>query len=168
MHPVVQVYTIPRTRQLAYVGHVCNFRRKVTELLSRLLTLPGNMPFVQVRPGSSGGQPSRKAPFTVNVQKLRHAFEWLRVNNPYYHDVEWREGWAQEWRKDDVDIGTRRDEDFEDCEAIAVNKEAFEMWMQWVLHHRASGDDGFKMGGALAMLWRVFFVEHKARCLDMF
>jgi hypothetical protein len=131
------------------VGHVCNFRQKVTQFLSRLPTLPGNMPFVKVRPRSYGGKPSRKAPFTVNVQKLRHAFEWLRANNPYYHDVEWREDWAQEWRKDDVDIGTSRDEDFEDGEAIVLNKEAFEVWMQWVLHHRASGDDGFEMGGRL-------------------
>ena len=28
VHPLVQVYTIPRTGQLAYVGHVCNFRQK--------------------------------------------------------------------------------------------------------------------------------------------
>ena len=27
VHPLVQVYTIPRTGQLAYVGHVCNFRQ---------------------------------------------------------------------------------------------------------------------------------------------
>ena len=26
VHPLVQVYTIPRTGQLAYVGHICNFR----------------------------------------------------------------------------------------------------------------------------------------------
>ena len=28
VHPLVQVYTIPRTGQLAYVGHICNFRQK--------------------------------------------------------------------------------------------------------------------------------------------
>ena len=26
VHPLVQVYTLPRTGQLAYVGHICNFR----------------------------------------------------------------------------------------------------------------------------------------------
>ena len=26
VHPLVQVYTIPRTGQLAYVRHICNFR----------------------------------------------------------------------------------------------------------------------------------------------
>ena len=34
VHPLVQVYTIPRTGQLAYVGHICNFRQKVTTFLS--------------------------------------------------------------------------------------------------------------------------------------
>ena len=68
MHPLVQVYTIPRTSQLAYVGHVCNFRQKVTQFLSRLPARPGNMPFVKVRSRSYCGQPSRKAPFIVNVQ----------------------------------------------------------------------------------------------------
>ena len=26
VHPLVQVFSIPRTGQLAYVGHICNFR----------------------------------------------------------------------------------------------------------------------------------------------
>ena len=50
VHPLVQVYTIPRTGQLAYVGHICNFRQKVSKFLSSLPTLPEEMPFVQVRP----------------------------------------------------------------------------------------------------------------------
>ena len=48
--PLVQVYTIPRTGQLANVWHICNFRQKVSKFLSSLPTLPGDMPFVQVRP----------------------------------------------------------------------------------------------------------------------
>ena len=134
---------------MAYVGHVCNFRHKVTQFLSRLPTLPGDMPSVKVRPRSFRGQPSGKSPFTVNVHKLRAGFQWLHASNPYYHNVEWRDDWAREWDKDDVDIGTTRDEDFVDDEAIVVNKEAFEMWMQWVTRHCASGDDGFEMGGRL-------------------
>ena len=27
VHPLVQVYNLPRTGQLAYVGHICNFRQ---------------------------------------------------------------------------------------------------------------------------------------------
>ena len=67
VHPLVQVYTIPKTGQLSYVGHVGNFHQKVTEFLSKLPTLPANMPFVKVRPRNSAGKPCRTAPFTVNV-----------------------------------------------------------------------------------------------------
>ena len=43
VHPLVQVYSIPRTGQLAYVGHICNFRQKVTKFLSSLPVMPGDM-----------------------------------------------------------------------------------------------------------------------------
>ena len=111
MHPLVQVYTIPRTTHSAYVKHVVNLRQNVTRFLSTLPTLPANMPFVKVRPRNFGGMPSRKAPFSVNVEKLRCAFIWLRANNLWYRDVEWREDWAKEWAVEDVDVGTTRDED---------------------------------------------------------
>ena len=39
VHPLVQVYTIPKSGQLAYVGHICNFHQKVSEFLSKLPTL---------------------------------------------------------------------------------------------------------------------------------
>ena len=149
VHPLVQVYTIPKTGQLSYVGHVCNFHQKVTEFLSKLPTLPANMPFVKVRPRNFAGKPCRKAPFTVNVIKLRHAFEWLRKYNPYYRDVEWREDWAQEWLQEDVDVGATREEDFADGHEASLSKEAFEIWMQLVLANRESGDDGFDMGRRL-------------------
>ena len=45
VHPLVQVYTIPRTGQLACVGHICNFRQKVSKFLSSLPTVPDEMPF---------------------------------------------------------------------------------------------------------------------------
>ena len=35
VHPLVQVYTIPRTGQLAYMGHIHNLRQKVTKFLHR-------------------------------------------------------------------------------------------------------------------------------------
>ena len=46
-----------------------------------------------------------------DVEKLRSASVWLKDNNPYYHNVEWREGWAEECLKNDVDIGQTREED---------------------------------------------------------
>ena len=149
VHPLCQVYTIPRTGQLAYVGHVCNFRQKVTEFLKQLPTLPSSMPFVKVRPRSFGGRPCMKAPFTVNVEKLYAAFVWLKKNNLYYQNVEWREDWAEEWRKDDVDIGQTRDEDMDDGESLVVNREAFGIWMRSAERERAAETHGFEMGQRL-------------------
>ncbi len=40
VHPLCQVYTIPRTGQLAYVGHVCNFRQKVRLFLKSFRHCP--------------------------------------------------------------------------------------------------------------------------------
>ena len=91
VHPLVQVYTIPRTGQLAYVGHICNFRQKVSKFLSSLPTMPDEMPFVQVRPRKYKNHVPPKALFKVDVQKLRLAFAWLKTHTLYYHDVEWSE-----------------------------------------------------------------------------
>jgi hypothetical protein len=82
VHPLVQVYTLPRTGQLAYVGHVCNFRQKVTTFFSSLPILPRDMPFVMVRPRTLRHRTSNKMAFKVNVEKLRAAFLLLKANNP--------------------------------------------------------------------------------------
>ena len=74
VHPLVQVYSIPRTGQLAYVGHICNFRQKVTKFLSRLPVMLENMPFVQVRLRMFKGHYGGAALLKVDVQKLRAAF----------------------------------------------------------------------------------------------
>ena len=78
VHPLVQVYTIPRTGQLAYVGHICNFRQKVAKFLKSLPIPKKDFPFVMVRPRSLRNRPSGKAPFKVDVHKLRDAFHWLK------------------------------------------------------------------------------------------
>ena len=85
VHPLCQVYSIPRTGQLAYVGHVCNARQKVTEFLKALPTLPSKMPYVKVRPRSFGGRPCMKAFFRVDDSNLPVAFLWLKKNNPVPH-----------------------------------------------------------------------------------
>ena len=123
VHSLVQMYTIPKTGQLSYVGHVCNLHHKVTECMSKLSTLPANMPFVKVRPRNSAGQLCRKAAFTVNVEKLRRVFEWLRKYNTYYRVVEWKEDWAQAWLQHDVDVGFRREEEFADGHEACLSKE---------------------------------------------
>ena len=55
VHPLVQLYTIPKTGELAYVGHVCNFRQEVSSFLSSLPVRPADMPFILVRPRAPSG-----------------------------------------------------------------------------------------------------------------
>ena len=111
VHPLVQVYTIPRTGQLAYVGHVCNFRQKLSKFLASLPLPKDEFPFVMVRPRKFHNRPSGKAPFKVNVQKLRSAFAWLKMNNPYYYNVEWVDAREAEWVDEDIPVGSTREED---------------------------------------------------------
>ena len=87
-----------------------------------------------------------------DVEKLRAAFVWLKDNNPYYQNVEWREDWAEEWRKDDVDIGQTREEDMDDGESLIVSRESFRIWMRSAERHRAAETHGFEMGQRLLAL----------------
>jgi hypothetical protein len=59
VHPLVQVYTVPSTGELAYVGCICNFRQHVSKFLPYLPTLPENMPFVLVRPRCAKGHSNK-------------------------------------------------------------------------------------------------------------
>ena len=146
VHPLVQVYTIPRTGQLAYVGHICNFRQKVSEFLSRLPTLPDEMPFVQVRPRKYKNHAPPKALFKVDVQKLRLAFAWLKRHNPYYQEVEWNENAATAWEPADVVIGVVREANNEDGQALPVSNDCFQSWMEHAEREDLAGDVGYPIG----------------------
>ena len=149
IHPLLQTYTLRSTGQVAYVGHVCNFRQKVSKFISSLPTVPQDMPFVQIRPRSIGNRPSFRAPFKVNVEKLRHAFEWLKKYNPYYHDVEWLEASAAEWLGEDIQLPTREESETEREQAVPVNHEIILAWMQRASHAQSCGDGGFAIGSRL-------------------
>ena len=96
VHPLVQVYTIPTTGELAYVGHVCNFRQKVSKFLSSIPAQKQSFPaMVVVRPRQVHGRGSKRLPFPVNVKRLRDAYMWLKVHNPYYKNVLWNEAAAE-------------------------------------------------------------------------
>ena len=104
VHPLVQVYTLPRIGQLAYVGHVCNFRQNVARFFTSLPVLPQDMPFVMVRPRTLRNRVSKKMPFKVNVDKFRAAFLWLHKNNPLYAHTKWDESSAHAWSDEDVAV----------------------------------------------------------------
>ena len=110
VHPLVQVYTIPITVELAYAGHICNFKQHVSQFLSSLPMRPADVPFVLVRPRRAIGQPEQKlrAPFRADVVKLRAAFEWLQQHNPYYRAVTWDQDSAAAWEDDDLQFPERQ------------------------------------------------------------
>ena len=130
IHPLVQVYTLPRTGQLAYVGHVCNFRQNVQNFFTSLPILPQDMPFVMVRPRTLRHRVSNKMPFKVNVEKLRAAFLWLKAHNPFYFNIKWHESAAHAWSGEEVTVGITREEDLLNDQHVAVSQEDFERWTQ--------------------------------------
>lgn len=77
VHPFVQVYTIPTTGELAFAGHVCNFRQKVHEWVKELPVRPKNMPYVLVKPRPNSANPDQRPrlPFAVDVHKVKAAYE---------------------------------------------------------------------------------------------
>ena len=146
VHPLVQVYTIPRTGQLAYVGHICNFRQKVEKFLASLPVLPADMPVVQVRPRHHKGHGPGKRPFKVDVQKLRHAFRWLKENNPYYFNVEWQEKAAEAWNAEELQVGSTRDVVDDPTQAPPVSRACFNAWMEHAVNDTGAGESGFSVG----------------------
>ena len=146
VHPLVQVYTLPRTGQLAYVGHICNFRQRVSTFLASLPRMPSEMPFVMVRPRTCRGSSAGKALFKVNVWKLRRAFEWLKEHNPYYDGVEWRDDAAAAWEAEDVQLGVVREAEEDLGHAPPVSGTCFRRWMQLARAEGAAGDRGYAIG----------------------
>ena len=148
----MQVYTLPRTGQLAYVGHVCNFRQNVQHFFTSLPILPQDMPFVMVRPRTLRNRVSNKMPFKVNVEKLRAAFLWLKAHNPFYVNIKWDESAAQQWSEEDVAVGITREEDLLSDQLLAVSQEVFERWMLEAEAQQDSPERGFSMGHRLLKL----------------
>ena len=112
VHPFVQVYTIPTTGELAFAGHVCNFRQKVHEWVKELPVRPKNMPYVLVKPRPNHTDPDQRArlPFTIDVQRVKKAYEWLKLNNRHYKDIEWSEDNAKAWTEQTEEVPTREED----------------------------------------------------------
>ena len=92
-----------------------------------------------------------KAPSTVYFVKLHRAFLGLKANHPDYRDVEWREDWAEEWRKDVIEIGRTRDEGMDESRCLTVSRDVFGLWLQQALRERESGADFFQTGGRVLL-----------------
>ena len=112
VHPFVQVYTIPTTGELAFAGHVCNFRQRVHEWVKELPVRPKNMPYVLVKPRPNQTDPDQRPrlPFAVDVQKVKRAYEWLRQYNHHYKDVPWSDANADAWTNETEQVPTREED----------------------------------------------------------
>ena len=155
VHPLVQVYSIPRTGELAYVGHVCNFRQNVRRFMKDLPVRPAEMPIVLIQPRRPPGAADQRprAPSPVDVQKLRAAFAWLREFNVWYQDAHWDEEAAAAWRDETEDLPVQE----EDLDAHQqLSRGTFLAWMQTSQAAEETGSIGFAIG-------RVLRVELSAR-----
>ncbi|CAK0867486.1 unnamed protein product [Prorocentrum cordatum] len=153
-HPLVQVHTTPRTGQLAHVGHICNFRQKVSKFLKSLPVMPADMPVVHVRPRALGfagakGKSAGRALFRVDISKLKAAFLWSKANSPYHAKVEWRGDAADAWAGDDVEVGTTREADSDASHAPPVTPTCFARWMEHGRTEAVAGDFGHVIGNRL-------------------
>ena len=148
VHPLVQVYSIPRTGELAYVGHVCNFRQNVRRFIKDLPVRPAEMPVVLIQPRKPPGAADQRprAPFPVNVQKLRAAFAWLREFNVWYQDAHWDEEAATAWQNETEDLPVKEEE----LDAHQqLSRGTFLAWMQMSQAAQEANGSGFAMGCAL-------------------
>ena len=139
---LVQVYTLPRTGQLAYIGHACNFRHKVASFFTSLQLIRRDMPFVMVRPRTLRHQASNKMLFKVDVEKLRAAFLRLEAHNPYHRHINWDDAAKRVWSEEDVIIGRTREEEF-------LNGQSLPVMQELKVQQNVARDCGFSMGQRL-------------------
>ena len=137
VHPFIQVYTIPSTGELAFTGHVCNFRQRVNHWIHELPIRPSNMPFVLVRPRVTKANPNqrRRPPFPVRMDKIKAAFQWLQEHNPYYENIAWNEDNAAAWEEEDL---PSREEDM--LQHVMVDEKLLNLWLHGVYGQEAGSN----------------------------
>ena len=59
------------------------------------------------------------------ARQLKAALLWLKANNPYYANVEWREDAAAAWTVEDVEVGTTREADRDSSHAPPSQSHVF-------------------------------------------
>jgi hypothetical protein len=87
IHPVISVYRI-RGHQIGYRGQVINFPQDVkvfaSSLPHRIMDLTS---VLAVRFKNQKEGTETFIDFHVRAKKVRDALTWLKINNPYYHDI---------------------------------------------------------------------------------
>ena len=96
---------------------------------------------VVVRPRQVHGQASNKMPFPVDVRRLREAYEWLKVHNPYYKKIVWDEAAAKSWDDPELELPTK---EYDTSESMTLFRAEFCQWMESVIQQ-----EGFCIGRRL-------------------
>ncbi|CAK0838817.1 unnamed protein product [Prorocentrum cordatum] len=130
------------------------FAKKVSKFLKSLPVMPADMPVVHVRPRALGsasakGKSAGRALFKVDISKLKAAFLWLKANNPYSAEVEWRDDAADAWTGDEVEVGTTREADSDASHVPPVTPTCFARWMEHGRTEAVASDFGYAIGKRL-------------------
>ena len=111
------------------------------------------MPFVMVRPRVFENRRSPKAPFKINIDKVRKAFLWLKQHNQYYRDIEWINSAEAAWRNENMQVGSVREEDFVLAHGLQVDRAVFLEWIQQGASQHDAGDVGFPIAAKVVALF---------------
>ena len=86
VRPLVQVLTLFPSGQLAYVGHIVNYRQQSTEWVRELPLRPAVVPITLVRRKTreAPGVQRPRAPFVARRGVLKIALMWLFANRPQW------------------------------------------------------------------------------------
>lgn len=86
VHPLVQVFTLFPSGQIAYVGHIVNYRQHSIEWITDLPLKPVDVPLILVRRKTreAAGIQRKRAPFAARREVLRNALRWLLANHPQW------------------------------------------------------------------------------------
>ena len=95
------------------------------------------------RPRQFKGKPAGRALFKAEVRKRKAAFLWLKSNNLYYANVEWRDDAADAWTGDNVEVGRTREADSDSFHVPAVTRLCFARWMEHARSETLAGDFGY-------------------------
>ena len=86
IHPLIQVFTLFPSGQIAYVGHIVNFRQRSIHWVQNLPLHPNDIPIILVRRKTreAAGVRRRRSPFAARKEALRDALHWLLAHHPQW------------------------------------------------------------------------------------
>jgi hypothetical protein len=135
IHPLVQVFTLFPSGQMAYVGHIVNYRQRSVKWITDLPLRPADVPIVLVRRKTRETAKRQRArvPFAARKEVLRNALVWLLANHPQWQpgvhgNTQLKEEHLQEYSDDGVVLNIPAHE-IDGPSEIDVPRELFANWV---------------------------------------